>query len=115
MERNDFVNDSTWPVFAAVGGAVVAVLAGERVSLPKAVSVVVAGAIIGSFVVPAVAEAWGIRSLNLTCGLSFLCGMLGLQVATIINRQVARRGPQIVDAALEKATGVDVDEKDEAP
>lgn len=101
--------ESAVPVFAAVGGAVMAVLAVDGVTPLKAIGMVLAGAILGAFVVPGLAEYAGIESLKLVSALSCLVGMLGLQFVRVLTQQfdgIARKGI----AAAARRAGIETQE-----
>jgi len=87
-------DDSTVPVFAAVGGAVLGVLADDGITRGRAIAMVVAGVLLGAFVAPGVVEWCGITNLKLVSTVSCVVGMLGLQAVRVVTQQfdgMARR------------------------
>jgi hypothetical protein len=100
-------SDSIVPVFAAVGGAVVAVLAADGVTLFRAFGMVVAGLVLGAYVVPWWAEArgWG-DSMKTVSALSCIVGMFGLQSVRVATQQFDSLARAAIRAAAKRA-GID--------
>lgn len=105
MDPTDLMPESTVPIFAGLGGAVIGALAAE-VSPARATAMALSGALAGAFVVPGVAEVAGITSVPVVSSLSALAGMLMLQLARLLQSQVDTAGRRVLDALLRRA-GVD--------
>lgn len=100
-------NDAT-RIFAGFGGAVVGALALDEGRPWRALGMVVCGGLIAAFVIPGLAEHWGIDSAAAVSLLAFLGGLLGMQAAKLAMVTFLETAPAVVAAFIRRVTGVDV-------